>query len=161
MSSEATKSLILKKIKRAQGLIPKQLEPDLPPTQLLPDVAEWHSYEHEIWKLGAEIRQLIATCPSLRNDEELNTKIVSICLNPNTKRGRQSFIMLLGYKQHSNFAPDLIAQVTDGHVTGHILDTISKMKISGYSHIMRQYTDHETTWIKNVAKRYLTQYAEK
>lgn len=155
MNKQETKHAILKKIKEAESLVPQNIEPDLPPTQLLPNIPEWHSYEHKIWKLGEDIRQLFLLYPSLKSDKEIHLQILDICLNPNSKRGRQSFIMLLGYKQFSDYAEVLITQVNDEFVTGHILDTILKMKVSGYGRIMENYINYNITWIRNVAKRYL------
>ena len=68
--------------------------------------------------------------------------------------------MLFWNKQYSEYVEPLLTQVDDEFVTGHVLEAILKMKTSGYNDLMRQYTNHKITWIRNVAKRYLTQDKE-
>ena len=154
------KQRILKMIYEAEALIPAVMEPDLPPQlvggkELLPGIPARHEYESRVWELGEKIRQLIKECPALQQDEELYFKFLSICLNRNAKRGRQSFIMLFGYKRFIKYAKDLIAQVDDTFVEGHIIDTIQKMKAPGYENTMEQYVNHKNTWMRNTAKKYL------
>ena len=109
MDKEEVKKKILKKVSNAEKLIPLELEPNLPPSDMFPNVPEWHTYEHKIWKIGSDILELIKTFPMLKKDDELHHRFLKICLNRNSKRGRQSFIMLFWYKQHSAYAEPLLA----------------------------------------------------
>ena len=99
-----TKNIILEKIKEAESLIPGSYIPNLMPTELIKNVPAWHHFEHEIWKIGEEIRLLLLDVPSLRKDQDIHTGIIRIAVNRNAKRGRQSFIMLLGYKFCRHYA---------------------------------------------------------
>jgi len=75
--------------------------------------------------------------------------------NKNAKRGRQSFIMLLWFKHCEKYAPILLDQIEDDFVRGHIIEGLNKMKASGYTEIVKKYTNDKTTWIKNQAKKYI------
>lgn len=143
-------------LSRAEKIIPKTLEPDLPPTELFPDVPDWHDFEHKIWRLGAELRQLVQANPALRKEDELYRRILKISMNRNAKRGRQAFIMLFDSKQLSKFAPDLIMQIDDKFVEGHIVKAIQKMPAIGFNNEIKPFAEHKTAWIRNVAKKYLT-----
>ena len=149
-----------KLISQAEKLIPKTFETDLPPTKLIPHVPDWHSFEHEIWRLGEELRQLIKTNLTIRKEDELFRRILKVCTNKNAKRGRQSFIMLLGAKQFSRFAADLITQVDDKFVDGQVICTIQKMHVAGFDSEVKPFIEHKHAWIRNAAKKYLTQKNE-
>ena len=88
-----------KLISLAETLIPKILEPDLPPAKISgKDISQnpaWHDFEHKIWSTGEELRALIQINPILRKDVKLFQRIFIIAKNRNAKRGRQSFIILL------------------------------------------------------------------
>ncbi len=146
-----------KLISQAEKLIPKTLEPNLPPTELIPD---WHDFEHKIWRLGEELRQLIKENPTLvetGRDPSLLQRIVKICINRNAKRGRQSFIMIFELKQFSKFATDLATQLDDEFVNGHVVRAIQKMHVAGFDSEIKPFADHKHAWIRNAAKKYLTQ----
>jgi hypothetical protein len=149
-----------KLVSRAEKLIPKVLEPDLPPTNLLPTVPDWHDFEHKVWKFGEELRQLIKANPTLRKEKELFQRILKISINRNAKRGRQSFIMLFDTKQLSNFAKHLVTQLDDEFVNGHIIKLIQKMHVAGFESEIKPFIEHKHAWIRNVAKKYLTQKNE-
>ena len=82
---------------RAEALIPKENLPDLPYMDLAPDVHDWYEFEHKLWEIGEEIRQFISENRNKLNKNQID-RIVSICLDKKAKRGRQSFVMLLGKK---------------------------------------------------------------
>ncbi|GAA3761309.1 hypothetical protein [Flavobacterium ginsengiterrae] len=87
--------------------------------------------------------------------------LIEIALNKNAKRGRQSFIMLFGYVQFSEYAEPLIQQIDDDFVQLHILDTIYKMRAEGFSNIMSNYINSKNTGVRNTAKKYLLKFASK
>ena len=146
-----------KLVSRAEKLIPKNLEPDLPPTELLPEVPAWHDFESKIWQCGEDIRQLIETNPALRKDDKLFQRILKISINQNAKRGRQSFIMLFDSKHLSNFAKCLITQLDDEFVNGQVIKSIQKMQVAGFENEIKPFTEHKHAWIRNTAKKYLKQ----
>ena len=153
-----------KLISQAETLIPKILEPDLPPAKISDkDISgnpAWHDFEHKIWSTGEELRALIQKNPALRKDAKLFQRILNIAKNRNAKRGRQSFIMLLASKQFSNFAADLVTQLDDKFVDGQVICAIQKMRVSGFENEIKPFTENEHAWIRNAAKKYLTQKNE-
>ena len=88
---------ILDLVAKAVAAIPTELLPDLPPGQHTLGAPDWNGFEHKIWECGEDVRQLLTQSKSLRKDTELQRAFLRVACNPNAKRGRQSFIMLLGY----------------------------------------------------------------
>ncbi len=152
------KEKILELIKKAENLIPTKMEKDLEPLDGFPNVPSWHKYETDIWEIGEEIRQLIFKKKSLRKDDEINDLILNICLNRNSKRGRQSFILLLAYKHLSRYAPQIIEMIDDKFVDGQIIDTIYKMQASGFEKEIEPFKIYQQTWIKKLATKYVEKY---
>ncbi len=146
-----------KLISQAEKLIPKILEPDLPPAKLNPDVPDWHDFEHKIWRFGNDLRLLIKENPTLKKEDGLFQRILKICTNRNAKRGRQSFMMLFESKQYSKFAAELITQLDDEFVDGHVICAIQKMHAAGFDCEIKPFTEHKHAWIRNAAKKYLSQ----
>ncbi|WKX75880.1 hypothetical protein [Zobellia laminariae] len=149
---------IIELIKKAENLTPKKLERDLEPLDGFPDVPNWHKYESEIWEIGEEIRQIINTKKSLRKDSELTDLIMKFCLNKNSKRGRQSFILLLGYKHLSKYATQLIEMLNDKFVKGQIIDTVYKMQAEGFQKEIGAFMMDKHTWIRKLATKYVEKY---
>lgn len=148
---------VLDILSKAESLIPGALVPDLPPKDF-PGVPEYHDFEHDIWNCGEEIRPLLTKSPKLRSDADIQKKILSICLNKNAKRGRQSFIMLMGSTKFSQFAKDIVSQINDHSISGHVIDTLIKMRAKGYSKEVLPFLENETAWIRNKAKQYCEKY---
>ena len=158
MNKTEAKEKILFFIDEAENLVPKDIEPDLPYSKILKGIPEWHKYENEIWKLGEEIRQLLNEHKELYKDKDLFDRIISICLNRNSKRGRQSFIMLLWNKSNAHYAERLIKELDDKFVYGHIIEGLNKMEVSGYSDIVKPFCLDKNTWIRNQSKKYVQHY---
>ncbi len=142
---------------RAEALIPEENLPDLPFMDLAPDVHDWYMFEHELWEVGEDIRQFL-----LENKNKLNVsqieRIVKICLDKRAKRGRQSFVMLLGKKMFSEYAEQIVLLIDDDDVDGHVIDTLYKMGATGYADLIEPFLTHNRTWIRNEAKRYVQKY---
>ena len=158
ISKEIVKELIHGKINEASFLIPQKDVPDLQPSKTNNNAPQWHDFEMRIWKLGEEIRPLLAQHPKLRADKELTEMILEIALDSKAKRGRQSFIMLLGYKIYKALAPELIKQLNDKFVDGHVLSSIYKMQADGFVKEIKPFTKYPITWIRNYAKKYVQKY---
>ena len=156
--SDEIKQEILKIIAEVEAMTPKELEPDLLPIKGFPDVPEWHRFELDIWTLGEKIRQLLLKNKALRKDKDIFEKILQISLNPKSKRGRQSFIMLLGNTNYTHFANKLITQIADKFVYGQVLHSIYKMRATGYVEIISPYCNDKKAWIRNEAKRYVEKF---
>ena len=149
---------ILDLLTQAEAAIPNELLPDLPPGQHTSGQPEFHPFEHSIWQNGEEIRQLLLQKTSLRNDEELQKLFLRISVNPNAKRGRQSFIMLLGYKSCRQHASRIASQITDQYVSGHVIGTLLKMQAAEFATEVSAYLDADKAWIRNKAKMYCKRY---
>ena len=158
MTKEEAKYRILGLIEKANELTPKTLENDLPPIEGFPDVPSWHDYELAIWKLGEEIRQILIEHTSLRKDDMVNEKIINLCTNTNAKRGREPFVLILGYKHNQVYADKIKILINDRYVDGHIIDTILKMQAKGYEKEIQPIATHKTTWIRKIAIKYLEKY---
>ncbi len=142
---------------RAEALIPEENLPDLPFMDLAPDVHDWYEFEHKIWEIGEEIRQFLSENKNKLNNNQID-RIVSICLDKNAKRGRQSFVMLLGKKMFCEYAEQIVSLLNDDDVDGQVIDTLYKMGATGYSDLIEPFLTHNRTWIKNEAKRYIQKY---
>jgi hypothetical protein len=158
MDKEQAKLKILELLHETEKLIPKDNVPNLDPTDGFSDIPQWHSFEHDIWKNGETIRQLFKEYKTLSQDKNIVENILSICLNRNAKRGRQSFIMLLWNKKHAEYADKLVSQIDDKFVDGHIIEGLNKMKTPYYLNQVRPFCSDKTTWIRKQAKKYIDQY---
>ena len=158
-----TKEEAVKEIKKLVGktlkLIPTEYEKDLPPTEFSPNVPKWHDYEHTIWQNGEKIRQILCVHKNLRKNKELLDLFLTIALNRNAKRGRQSFIMLFWYKHCSEYADLLIKQIDDDFVNGYIIEGLNKMKVGKFFSLVEPYKTSKVTWIRNQAKKYINEYS--
>ena len=143
----------------AEKLIPQEKLPDLPFMELAPTVHDWYDFEHTLWKIGEDIRQLILSERKELNNEQ-TVRICRICADTKAKRGRQSFVMLLGKKKFLPFAGQLAVLFPDDDIDGHIISTLYRMGASQYAEYIKPYTNHPITWIRNEAKRYIQKYSE-
>lgn len=142
----------------AEALIPEKEPADLPFMTDTPDVRAWHQFELELWNKGEAIRQLILKSRK-EPDPEQARRICRICTEPFAKRGRQSFILLLGKTRYAGYAPMIAAQLPDDDVAGQVIITLYKMGCSGYLAQIEPFTKHECAWIRNVAKKYVDKYS--
>ncbi len=159
MNKEVVKRKILNLIVEAENLIPMEFEQNLLPSKLFPRVPEWHIYERKIWENGEIIRQLFSESKVLFKDQAIISRILSICLNRKSKRGRQTFILLLANKDCEMYAHKLIPELEDTFVCGHIITCIYKMENGKYVDKVKPFCDVEETWIRNIAKKYILKYS--
>ena len=145
-------------VAKAEALIPERRVPDLAPMANHPDVPEWHGFEWEVWEIGEQIRQLLVEHPALRKDRKLQEGFVRISTNAKAKRGRQSFVILLGFKSCQVHAATIATQIGDPAVTGHVISTLTKMRAGGFADTVRPYVESNVTWIRNEAKKYMARY---
>lgn len=158
MDKEQAKLKVLELLRETEELIPKDNPESLAPIEGFPDIPQWHSFEHEIWKNGEAIRQLFNEHKTLSHDTNITEKILSICLDRNAKRGRQTFIMLLWNKKYAEYADKLVSQIDDKFVYGHIIEGLNKMKTPYYLTQVRPFCSDRTTWIRKQAQKYIDQY---
>ena len=158
MSKEQAKFKIKELIAQAECLIPETLQENLPGMDEMPGIPKWHEYEHKIWELGERIRHELVIHKSLHKDKEILDDLLKISLNRNAKRGRQSFIMLFWYKHCREYAPQLVTQIGDEFVSGHIIKGLNKMHADEFVEPVKNFLDHKITWVRNEAKKYLVTY---
>lgn len=138
-------------------LIPTELQPDLACIPDAADVPDWHDFEHRIWKNGEAIRMLIHTERKNLNRAQI-CGILGICGNINAKRGRESFVMLLGKKEYAEYAPHIAELLNDRYVEGHAVYTLYKMGAADYTAEIARFQTHKKSWIRNYAKKYIQKY---
>ena len=143
----------------AEAAVPSTPKPDLPPGQYTQGAPEWHSFEHTIWAIGEDIRQLLLKKKSLRNDDDLQSTFAAISVNRNAKRGRQSFIMLLGYTSCQQYSYSIASQLDDPDVTGHVISTLLKMQAPDFVQEISKFLDHDISWIRRKAKAYCGRFS--
>lgn len=146
-------------LSEAESLVPDENLPDLPFIPEAPDVHDWYKFEHDLWNKGEEIRQLILDSKRKPNKEQIK-QICNICINPCAKRGRQSFVMLLGKRCYYKYAPVIAPFLSDDDIDGHVLDTLYKMGTPDYVVQIQPLTEHKRTWIRNIAKKYVKKYSQ-
>ena len=144
-------------IKKTVEKIPDTELPDLPYMKEAPDVHEWYMFEHEIWDIGEEIRQLVVKHKKKFTEEQI-TRIISICLDRRAKRGRQSFVMLLNKKAYCDYSERIISLLSDDDVEGHVIYSLYRMQAGQYNELIKPFLNHKRTWIRNEAKRYIQRY---
>ncbi|CAB1077111.1 hypothetical protein D1AOALGA4SA_4904, partial [Olavius algarvensis Delta 1 endosymbiont] len=157
---EDTRKQIVDLIAQAEEAIPPEQMADLPPGPYLSGAPEWHAYEHTVWQCGESIRQLLAKKSSLRRDLDLQDSFLRIVCNVKAKRGRQSFVMLLGYTSCAHLAPELVGQLSDPFVTGHVIDTLLKMRCADYVTQVQPFAGHNTAWVRKKAITYVDRYRD-
>ncbi|MBQ7302375.1 MAG: hypothetical protein IJW89_02195 [Clostridia bacterium] len=145
-------------LSEAESLIPNEALPDLPFMPEAPDVHDYYRFELDLWDKGEEIRQLIFNSKKKPNHEQIK-RICSICINPFAKRGRQSFVMLLGKKCYAEYAPLIAPFLSDDDINGHVADTLYKMGTPDYISQIHPLVEHKRTWIRNIAKKYINKYS--
>lgn len=146
-------------IEAAKKHIPNHVLPDLPCTPELPGVPAWYEDELAIWNQGEAIRQLVCTARKKLNNTQV-MEILDICQNQNARRGRESFVMLLGQRAYAAYAPQIAALLGDRDVGGHCIYTLYKMGAAGYSAEIAPFLADERTWVRDYAKRYMQRYGE-
>jgi len=159
-SKEDIRSTVVRLLERAETLIPDSMVPNLGPMDRFPDVPEWHDFEHEIWKIGEEIRQAMNAMPKLRADSDLQERILHIAKNRRAKRGRQSFIMLLAYKPCMPVASALASELQDSLVDGHVIYTWRKMQDPSHVKEVAPFLSAPKKWVKDEAKKYIAKYGK-
>lgn len=146
-------------LQKAETLIPEEILPDLPYMEAAPDTHDWYTFEHELWGIGEEIRQLTITYKKKLDNAQIN-RIVNICLDKRAKRGRQSFVLLLGRKSYADCADRIVTILEDEDVDGQVINTLYKMQAGQYVELVKPFLSHKRTWIKNEAKRYMQKFGE-
>lgn len=138
---------------RAINMGPREVLANLPATA--DGVPQWHSFEHVIWQLGETIRQELAANTRLRRDPDVQECLLSVAETPALRRGRQPFVMILGFRAAASHAPRIAKLLADPDVNGQALDTLLKLRATGYDEQVRPLLNSPYLWVRRCAKRYL------
>ena len=77
----------------------------------------------------------------------------------NLRRGRQSFVMALGFTGAAHLAPRVARFLADPDVDGQVIDTLLKMRAPGFVAAVRPLLTDTHAWIRNLAKKYVARYS--
>jgi hypothetical protein len=149
---------ILAACDEAIRLAPAEFPPTLPPSKELSGAPAWYPFENQVWPIGEGIRQAFARNPKLKKRENVLAKVAEVATCRNLRRGRQSFIMALGFVSARHYANRLAAFLGDPDVDGQVLDTLIKMKASGYTREADLLLQSDKSWIRRLAQKYLNHY---
>ena len=153
-----TPAAIVAACQAARALAPASFPPDLPPDPLIPNVPAWYEFEREAWAIGETIRHSLKTNPKLKKDPSVIRAILEVVQDRHLRRGRQSFVMLLGFTGASTHAPLLVSLISDPDIDGHVIDTLLKMRAAGYAPQVAKFITHTQAWVRRLAKRYVERY---
>lgn len=155
MDKQTFDAAVERLLREAETLIPEEALPDRP-YQCGGDHG-WYDFELKLWSKGEELRQLLLD--SRRSlDPKQTDAVLSICREHKAKRGRQSFVLLLGRKGYACHAEAVAELLSDPNVAGQAIDTLHKMGVSGYQQQVEPFLSHKMAWIRNSAKRYLAKF---
>jgi len=141
----------------ALSLAPPERAPDLPPDDYA--IAPFHQFEWDVWPIGESIRLAFVKNPKLKKSKAALAKLVEVACCVNLRRGRQSFIMAMGFVAARPLASQLITFLNDEDVNGHIIDTLLKMKVPGFGGQVQPLLGDKRAWVRRLAYRYLSRHA--
>jgi hypothetical protein len=156
----ASEAEILAACDEAISLVPAEFLPTLPPSKELFGAPGWYPFENQAWPIGESIRQAFATKPRLKKRDNILTRVADVATCRNLRRGRQSFVMALGFVSARQYAERLAVFLGDPDVDGQVLDTLIKMKASNYTREVNLLLHSDKTWIRRLAKKYLDRYSK-
>ncbi len=143
---------------KALSLASAEYPPTLPPSKELSGAPEWYAFEHEAWPIGESIRRALLQNPKLKKNGAILEKVLEVASCRNLRRGRQPFIMALGFVAARQYAKTLSPSLRDQDVAGQVLYTLLKMKAQGFVPEVEPLLQSDKTWIRNLAKKYLSRY---
>jgi hypothetical protein len=143
----------------ARSLAPTEVPSDLAPDASIGGAPGWHPFEHAAWPIGESIRLSLKEAPSLKRDSRALDAVADVVRCRNLRRGRQSFVMALGFTGAARYAPVLADYLTDPDIAGQVLDTLRQMRAGGYDGAVAPLLRARHAWIRNLARRYLDRFA--
>jgi hypothetical protein len=142
----------------ALSLAPALYPPTLPPFKESLGAPDWYSFEHEAWGIGESVRRSFVQNPKFKKNQDVLNRMLEVACCRNLRRGRQSFIMALGFVAARLYAKTLSSFLNDPDVDGHVVYTLIKMKAPGFISEVEPLLQSDKTWIRNLAKKYLSRY---
>jgi len=113
IESHNNKGRVISACDRALSFAPLEYPPDLPSSEELRGAPEWYSFEWKVWEIGENIRHQLQGNPKLKANTDLLDRIISVVQCRNLRRGRQSFVLLLGFKGASGYADKIVGLLSD------------------------------------------------
>jgi hypothetical protein len=74
-------------------------------------------------------------------------------------RGRQSFVMALGFIRAAPLAARLAKFLDDPEINGHVIYSLLEMRSGGFVATVQTLVDADAAWTGKLAKRYLRKYS--
>ena len=155
-TSEAIVAACLK----AKALAPLDVPPDLPPDPTICNVPAWYGFETAAWGIGETLRLSFCASSKLKHDTGAVQAVLGIIQYRNLRRGRESFVMALGFTAAARYAGALAELIGDSDIEGHIVSTLLKMRAPGYAPQVAQLANHKQIWVRRLVKRYIDRYGE-
>ena len=147
---------ILAACEEAIRLAPAEFPPTLPPSKELSGAPEWYSFERAAWPIGERVRRAFVENPRLKK----NDAVAEVATYRNLRRGRQSFVMALGFVAARRYADAVAPFLGDPDVDGQVLNTLIKMKAQGYTREATSLLHSDKVWIRRLAKKYVDRYSK-
>jgi hypothetical protein len=63
--------------------------------------------------------------------------------------------MLLGRKKYFQYSEKIVHLLNSDDVDGHVIDTLYKMGAGQYVEAIKPFLNHNRTWIRSKAKKYI------
>lgn len=121
---------------------------------------DWLEFEHRMWTLGEDLRELFKKNKKWRGKNDLNDLIALVLLDSAFGKGRQTFALLLGnYGIGGEYDSVLGKVLSDNQVCGHAIKSLNKLKADGYCQpVLNILKEKHPTWIKKAAKKYIKSF---
>jgi hypothetical protein len=142
----------------ACNLAPRAFPPDLPTTPLLRGAPDWYPFEHQAWEIGERIRQSLQRRPRFKRDALVREAIMKVVACRHLRRGRQSFVMALGFAAAHPDAAQLALFLADPDIHGQVVDTLLRMRAGQFVSLVAPLRASKYSWIRRLAKRYCDRY---
>jgi len=143
---------------QALRLAPSEWPPTLPASKELLGAPEWYPFEHEAWAIGESIRRTFVQHAGMKKKTALISKVAEVATCRNLRRGRQSFIMAIGFVAACTHASSLVAFLDDPDVDGQVVHTLLKMRAGGFGEDVASLLHSEKSWVRRLAKKYIERY---
>ncbi len=154
----ASEEQVLAVCEEALRLAPSEWPPTLPPSEKLWGAPEWYSFERDAWPIGESVRRAFSQHPDLKKRTSLIAKVAEVATCRNLRRGRQSFIMAMGFVAAGQYASALVPFLADSDVAGQVIHTLLKMRMAGYASAVAPLLQSDKNWIRRLARRYIERY---
>ena len=76
--------------------------------------------------MGEEVRQTFKKWPRLKRDPAAAESAMEVVECANLRRGRQSFVMAIGFTAAAHLAPRVARFLNDADIDGQVIDTLLK-----------------------------------